>query len=278
MTPHLQAHETRNGVSSVSTKDFISVALQLPLGLSDSAAQPGHKRWDLTRWYERKKERRKGRRKKILMEKEKTVCFPCHSDSDLWGHWNWGSNGREINGFCVVAALNLSLKSCCNISLLRAHFGSFMSELFWSAFKRLLSLFSQFFSWAVVCSVLGKAMVLQSVLEDNVLSKSTVVKELVLWILVYALLLLTHFSISCEKEHQKTNEKLGTAQNIFIKKTYAIANPFSPIFGKSILITFLFIKRKSPKGWSALIVSKASFNFWRRNSFKIPDQQFSNEV
>lgn len=64
---------------------------------------------------------------------------------------------------------------------------------------------------------------------------------------ICALLLLTHFSISCEKEHEKTNERLGTAQNIFIKKAYSITSPFSPIFGKSILITFLFIKKNHPR-------------------------------
>lgn len=171
------------------------------------------------------------------MEKEEPVWFP-YSDSDLWGHWNWGSNRREINGFCVVAMLSLNLKSCCNISLLGAHFGGFMSELFWNTFKRLFSLFSQFLSWAVVCSVLGKAVVLQSVLEDNVLSKSTVVKELVFWILVYALLLLTHFSISCEKEEQKTNKRLGTARNILIKKDLFF---YKPIFSNIWKINFYYI-------------------------------------
>lgn len=44
-----------------------------------------------------------------------------------------------------------------------------------------------------------------------------------------------------ELEKKKKRERFGTAQNNFVKKTFSITKPFSPIFGKSILMTFLFV-------------------------------------
>lgn len=66
-------------------------------------------------------------------------------------------------------------------------------------------------------------------------------------------------SIPCEQEGWRTNGRFGTAQNIFIKKTFSITKPFSPIFGKSILITFLFVKQ--PQGIKCFDCAKSLFEF-----------------
>lgn len=38
-------------------------------------------------------------------------------------------------------------------------------------------------------------------------------------------------------------ERFGTAQNNFVKETFSITKPFPSIFGKPILMTFLFVKK-----------------------------------
>lgn len=82
-----------------------------------------------------------------------------------------------------------------------------------------------------MCPQLGKSTFYRPYEEsnDNVLPKSRVVKELLLGVFVNALLLITRFSVPYEKEHWKTNKRLGTAQNGFFflsKRLFQLQNNF----------------------------------------------------
>lgn len=78
------------------------------------------------------------------------------------------------------------------------------------------------------------------------LSTSAVVKELLLPIFVYALLLITRFPVLCEEDRWKKMRGLELLRIFSSKRFLQLQNHFPPIFGKSILITLLFIK-KTPR-------------------------------
>lgn len=210
-----------------------------------------------------------------VLEREKTVFFlTALSHSDLWEAERGEKAGAD---FCVVARLNLSLKNCWNISILGTHSGCFMSWLFWNIiqdshvhkesspdqhwqvacpfppgaeFTGQKSLCSLFFYWARVCPQLGRAMDLHVLKVQHESQKSTFknyncesagpLNICFCFVIVYKLF---HSVWERALEKKKEKERFGTAQNNFVKKIFSITKPFSPIFGKSILMTFLFVKK-----------------------------------